>query len=108
LEERCLRKNPMQEYWDTPRYVRNFERGLKMACDKYFDGKDLDHVVFREDDADGLRWTMENELFAREERRRKMERHHLKWCEEPTTIFDQHLGRQITTFLSKSVYTICS
>ena len=40
-----------------------------MACDNYFDGKDLDHVVCREDDADGLRWTMENELFAREERR---------------------------------------
>ena len=32
LVERCLRKNPMQEYWDTPRYVRNFERGLKMVC----------------------------------------------------------------------------
>ena len=57
LVERCLRKNPMQEYWDTPRYVRNFERGLKMVCDNYFDGKDLDHVVFREDDADGLRGT---------------------------------------------------
>ena len=49
--------------------MRNFERGLKMACDNYFDGKDLDHIVFREDDADGLRGTMENELFAREERR---------------------------------------
>ena len=77
LVDTCLRKNPMHEYWDTPRYVRNFETGLKMAWDNYLDGKDIDHVIVREDGADGLRGTMEDELFAREERRRKMERRHL-------------------------------
>ncbi len=39
LVETCLRKNPMHTYWDTPRYVRNFERGLKMAWNIYLNGK---------------------------------------------------------------------
>ena len=49
-----------------------------MAWDNYLDGKDIDHVIVREDGAEGLRGTMEDELFAREERRRKIERHQLK------------------------------
>jgi hypothetical protein len=57
--------------------VRNFERGLKMAWDNYLDGKEIDHVVVREDGADGLRGTTEDELFGSEERRRNLERHHL-------------------------------
>ena len=69
LVETCPRKNPMHEYWDTPRYVRDFERGLKMDWDNYLDGKDIDHVIVSEDGAEGLRGTMDDELFAREERR---------------------------------------
>ena len=49
-----------------------------MAWDNYLDGKDIDHVIVREDGAEGLRGTMEDELFAREERRQKIERHQLK------------------------------
>jgi protein O-GlcNAc transferase len=75
LVESCLQKNPMHEYWDVPRYVRNFERGLKMAWDDYLDGREIDHVIVSEDGEKELRGTMEDELFTREERRRNMERY---------------------------------
>ncbi len=89
----------MHAYWDTPRYVRNFERGLKMAWDNYLDGKEINHVIVTEDE-ERLIGTMEDELFAREQRRRMMARHHLNdelcsWYVNPTTSIDAHLEKQI-------------
>ena len=77
LVESCLRKNQMHKYWDVPRYVRNFERGLKMAWDNYLDGREIDYVMVREDGDEKLRVTMEDDLFAREERRKKREKHYI-------------------------------
>jgi protein O-GlcNAc transferase len=77
LVESCLRKNQLHKYWDVPRYVRNFERGLKLAWNNYLDGKEIDHVIVREDDNEKLRGILEDELFARERRRKKMERHYI-------------------------------
>ncbi len=76
LVETCLRKNLMHVYWDTLRYVRNFERGLEMAWDNYLDGKEINHIILTED-KEGPIGIMEDELFAREQRRQMMARHHL-------------------------------
>jgi protein O-GlcNAc transferase len=77
LVESCLWKNQMHKYWDVPRYVRNFERGLKTAWENYLDGKEIDHVIVREDGDEKLLGTTWDELLAREARRNNRERHHI-------------------------------
>jgi len=35
LIETALQRNPMHPYWDVPRYVKNFEQGLRTAWDRF-------------------------------------------------------------------------
>lgn len=45
----CLQRNPMHPYWDVPRYVKNFSRGLQLAWQRYLEGKEPDHIHVQED-----------------------------------------------------------
>jgi len=69
----CLQKNPMHPYWDVPRYVRAFERGLQMIWESFLDGSAPDHVeVVEVEGAYGcgnISGTTEEELVARETKR---------------------------------------
>jgi len=47
----CNQRNPMHPYWDVPRYVKNFQTGLRIAWDKYLAGKDPDHIEVEESEA---------------------------------------------------------
>jgi hypothetical protein len=40
----------MHPYWDVPRYVKNFENGLKQAFDRYLAGKPPAHIDIVEDE----------------------------------------------------------
>ena len=60
------------QYWDVPRYVRNFEQGLMMAWDNYIDGKVIDHIMVSEDGEE--RGTMEIELLAIEQKEKGWEK----------------------------------
>jgi len=64
----CLQTNPMHPYWDVPRYVSNFEIGLRMIWNKFLSGDAVDHVHTVEEDDD--RGTLEVDLVAKEEERR--------------------------------------
>jgi protein O-GlcNAc transferase len=46
----ATQKNPMHPYWDVPRYVKNFETGLKMAWKRYLSGEPPDHIFVVESD----------------------------------------------------------
>merc|ERR1712150_153646 len=46
----CLQKNPMHPYWDIPRYVKNFENGLKIAWETFLSGKEKSHIEVFEDE----------------------------------------------------------
>jgi len=58
----------MHPYWDVPRYVSNFESGLRMIWSKFLSGDVVDHVHIVEGEDD--RGTLEIELDAKEEKRR--------------------------------------
>jgi len=47
----CLQQNPMHEYWDVQRYVKDFERGLKMSWERYVSGENPDHVFVTNDES---------------------------------------------------------
>ncbi|KAL7535181.1 hypothetical protein ACHAXR_006329 [Thalassiosira sp. AJA248-18] len=50
LVDSCLQKDPiMHPYWDVPRYVENFQSGLKIAWDRFLDGKEKKHIEVVED-----------------------------------------------------------
>jgi len=84
LVETCLRKDPMHPYWDVPRYVENFQKGIKIVWDRFLEGKEADHVEVEEDvHGEGkLGGTMEAELVAREEKRRRMKAEHEQMNDE--------------------------
>lgn len=46
----ATQRNPMHPYWDVPRYVKNFEAGLKTVWAKYLSGEPPDHVTVVESD----------------------------------------------------------
>jgi len=46
----ALQRNPMHPYWDVPRYVTNFSRGLELVWTRYLQGKAPDHVTVEESD----------------------------------------------------------
>jgi len=69
LIETCLQKNPMHPYWDVPRYVNNFQNGLRKIWDNFLRGNEIDHVEVTEEG--GEQGTMETEIVAREEKRKK-------------------------------------
>ena len=48
LIDTCLQRNPMHPYWDVPRYVKNFERGLQIAWDIYLSGERPQHIFVQE------------------------------------------------------------
>jgi protein O-GlcNAc transferase len=50
LVESCLQRNPMHPYWDVPRYVRNFETGLKEAWKSFLEGTTPQHIYVHESD----------------------------------------------------------
>ena len=70
LIETCLQKNPMHPYWDVPRYVNNFQNGLKTIWDNFLRGNEIEHVVVMEEE-EGEQGTMEIEIVAKEEKRKK-------------------------------------
>ena len=58
-----------------PRYVENFQRGIRLVWDRFLDGKETDHVEVIEDDGIGEgRGTMESELTERETKRQERKR----------------------------------
>lgn len=67
----------MHPYWDVPRYVSNFESGLRMIWNKFLSGDMVDHVHIVEDEDE--RGTLEIELAAKEDKRRdtKQARQHM-------------------------------
>ncbi len=69
LIQTCLQKNPMHPYWDVPRYVNNFQNGLKTIWDDFLRGNEIEHVEVKEDG--GEQGTMETEIVAKEEKRKK-------------------------------------
>lgn len=73
LIETCLQRNPMHPYWDVPRYVKNFERGLIMAWEAFLYGYPTDHIEISEDGAQN-RGTYDAELISRESKRKEMKR----------------------------------
>jgi len=66
LIETCQQKNPMHPYWDVPRYVNNFQNGLKAIWDNFLAGNEIGHVEVKEEGEQG---TMEIQIVAREEKR---------------------------------------
>jgi len=50
LIDTCLQRNPMHPYWDCGRYVKNFEVGLKIAWDRFLEGKPSQHIYIEEND----------------------------------------------------------
>jgi len=44
----ALQRNPMHPYWDVPRYVKNFEKGLIMAWERFLEGLEPDHIKVSE------------------------------------------------------------
>jgi len=72
LIETCLQTNPMHPYWDVPRYVKNFEKGLVMVWENFLSGEKTDHVEVRDEDGWMEGGTTEEELVRREMKRREM------------------------------------
>ncbi|KAL7472309.1 hypothetical protein ACHAXS_012624 [Conticribra weissflogii] len=73
LIESCLQTNPMHPYWDVPRYVKNFERGLMMVWENFLMGEDMDHVEVQ--DNEGFTGgTMVNDLVRRENKRKEVKK----------------------------------
>ena len=66
----CLQRNPMHPYWDVPRYVKNFERGLTMAWEAFMSGEPTDHIEVP-DDGMHNRGTFDTELIDREAKRKE-------------------------------------
>jgi len=73
LIETCLRMDPMHPYWDVPRYVENFQTGLKIIWDGFIRGEKMDHVHVLEIDHDvaDVRRTTQIELAAKENKRKE-------------------------------------
>lgn len=44
----ALQRNPMHPYWDVPRYVKNFEKGLTLVWERFLNGLAPDHVRIEE------------------------------------------------------------
>jgi protein O-GlcNAc transferase len=70
----CLQRNPMHPYWDVPRYVKNFERGLTIAWKSFLDGSPMNHIEVLEDDDKMIAGTFDTELIARESKRKERKR----------------------------------
>jgi protein O-GlcNAc transferase len=49
LIDTCLQRNPMHQYWDVGRYVKNFESGLQIAWKRFLDGLVPEHIRIIED-----------------------------------------------------------
>ncbi len=52
LVNTCLMQKPMHAYWDVQRYVKNFERGLEMAWDRFVSGNPVEHIYVYEEVGD--------------------------------------------------------
>ena len=77
LVETCSKNDPMHPYWDVPRYVENFQRGLQISWDRFLDGKEIDHIEVVEDDTTVgkvPKGAMDADLIAREHRREEVKR----------------------------------
>jgi protein O-GlcNAc transferase len=59
----ALQRNPMHPYWDVPRYVKNFQVGLRTAWERYLSGQPPDHIAIEETD-EAKRGTYDDELLA--------------------------------------------
>eukprot|EP00804_Cyclotella_cryptica_P015203 CCRYP_000736-RC/>CCRYP_000736-RC protein AED:0.03 eAED:0.03 QI:41/1/1/1/1/1/3/486/927 len=70
LIKTCLQRNPLHAYWDVPRYVKNFERGLSLAWEAFMDGRPPHHIEVLEDGED-INGTSDVELIAREFKRKE-------------------------------------
>ncbi len=68
LIETCLQKNPMHPYWDVPRYVSNFQNGLKDVWSNFLAGNEIDHMEVKEERKQG---TMDTEITVKEKKRKK-------------------------------------
>lgn len=44
LIDTCLQVEPMHPFWDVKRYTKDLEKGLEMAFDLYFSGKEPAHI----------------------------------------------------------------
>ena len=58
----AIQRNPMHPYWDVPRYVKNFESGLKAAWTKYLAGDPPDHIIVVESE-EAMKGTFDEVLF---------------------------------------------
>jgi hypothetical protein len=63
LIDSCLQRNPMHPYWDVPRYVKNFETGLKMVWQRFLNGQAPDHIVIVESEGAAV-GTFDEEIMA--------------------------------------------
>jgi len=77
LIKTCLQRNPLHPYWDVPRYVKNFERGLRMVWDAFLDGSPTNHIEVLEygEEIDG---TFDAELTSRESKRKEIKTNQVK------------------------------
>ena len=41
----AIQRNPMHPYWDVPRYVKNFQDGLRTAWQQYLSGEPPEHIT---------------------------------------------------------------
>jgi protein O-GlcNAc transferase len=69
----CLQKDPMHPYWDVPRYVKNFEKGLGMAWEAFLSERPPDHIEIPVDGEQNSA-TFQEELSMMESKRRDMKR----------------------------------
>lgn len=73
LIETCLQTDPMHPYWDVPRYVKNFEKGLIMAWGAFLSGSSPKHLEIPPDGEQNSA-TFNAEMLAREDKRKEMKR----------------------------------
>jgi protein O-GlcNAc transferase len=73
LIDTCLQRDPMHPYWDVPRYVKNFERGLEMAWGSFLKGGATIHIQVPEDGEQNS-GTFDSEIIDREAKRRNHKR----------------------------------
>ena len=66
----CLQRDPMHPYWDVPRYVKNFERGLTMAWEVFLSGEPIDHIQVP-DDGMHNQGTFDTEFIIKESKRKE-------------------------------------
>ena len=61
LIDTALQRNPMHPYWDVPRYVKNFEKGLTLAWERFLEGLEPDNI-YVEESAEAAKGTFDEEI----------------------------------------------